>query len=215
MARPEYIEKRKRDLMFKNTLADPVNGIRDHALVRLLFGSFIRPVEMIRLKTSFFANEKGIVLPNETLVIPPELSFNGKERPMPILNQILIDSLQKWINFRVENGWGATSSGFLDLTTPLFMSKKDVGFAISTKRVGGVTKHNCDGLNRHIRKRMKLAGITGSVDSAARTLTLDLHRSGKSTKALWKLRGDAQLSTTVEVCRKDPVRLAALVEHVY
>jgi integrase len=215
MARPEYIEKRKRDLMFKGTLADSVNGVRDHAILRLLFGSFIRPVEMIRLKAGFFANEKGIVLPNETLVIPPEISFNGKERPMPIMDSVLIESIQLWINVRLENGWGVTSSGFLDLTTPLFMSKKDVGFTISTKRLGDITKHNCDGLNRHIRKRMKMAGIAGSVDSAARTLTLDLHRSGKSTKALWILRGDAQLSTTVEICRKDPIRFAAIVEHVY
>jgi site-specific recombinase XerC len=215
MARPEYIDKKKRDRLFSNTLASPNNGVRDHALLRLLFGSFIKPIELIRINTNFFVNGKGIVLPNENLLMPSEISFNGKDRPMPILNPILIDALQKWVNFRIENTWGITSTGYIDLSTPMFMSKRNIGFSISTSRQGEVTKHNSDSLNRHIRKRMKMNGITGSIDSASRTLTLELHRSGKSTKAIWRLRGDAQLDTTMSIIQKDPVRLAALVENVY
>lgn len=215
MARPEYIEKSKRKQLFRNTLADPENGIRDHALLRFLFGSFIKSIELIRLKTGFIVNEKGLVEPNEDLAIPPELSFNGKQRPMPILNPILIDALQKWIDWRIENNWGVTNTGFIDIHSPLFMSKKNKPFSISTTRQGDVVKNNCESLNRILRRRMQLNGITGTIDSASRTLTLDMYRDGRSLLAIWKLRGDASLETAKAIVSKDPVRLGALVEQIY
>jgi site-specific recombinase XerD len=143
MPRPEYIEEKKRKRLFENTLADPQNGIRDHALLRMMFGSFIRSIELIRLKTGLLVTEAGVVQPNEDLVIPPEISFNGRERPMPLSNPVLIDSIQRWINYRVEKKWGVTSSGFIDLDTPLFMSKRNIAFGISTKYNGDSVKHNC------------------------------------------------------------------------
>jgi len=62
---------------------------------------------------------------------------------------------------------------------------------------------------------MQLNGITGTIDSASRTLTLDMYREGLSLLAIWKLRGDASLETTKSICSRDPVRLGALVEQIY
>lgn len=62
---------------------------------------------------------------------------------------------------------------------------------------------------------MQLNGITGTIDSASRSLTLDMNRDGRSLLAIWKLRGDASLETTKGIVAKDPVRLGALVEQIY
>jgi len=215
MARPEYIDISSRNRLFENTLADPNNGIRDHALLRLMFGTFLRPIEIIRLKTAFFVDSNGRVFSNPDYVLTDDTSFNGKERPMPISNAVLIDALQRWVDFRIEKKWGVTSTGFIDLDTALFMSKRNTPFSISTTYNESSVKHNCESLNRVLRKRMKINGITGSIESAARTLTLDIHRNGGSTKALRELRGDASIETTKTIIEKDPVRLSALVENAF
>jgi hypothetical protein len=46
-----------------------------------------------------------------------EIAFNGRERPVPLLDQVLIKALEKWIRYRIEKGWGVTSAGYLTLST--------------------------------------------------------------------------------------------------
>jgi len=76
-------------------------------------------------------------------------------------------------------------------------------------------RHNCEGLNSVIRKRMQDNKIKGSVDSALRTWTIDRRTDCIDPSAIWKLRGDNELESVLRVIRKKPMRLAALVEKVY
>lgn len=216
MARPEYHTKEQRERLFRNTKKDTANnGIRDLAILKLLYGLPVRPIEMCRFSTKDFANEQGQVLPNENSVIRAEVAFNGRERPMPILDPILIEALQGWISWRIKHQWGVTSSGFIDLDTPFFQSKKNHGFSISTSYNNDTPKHNCESINRVIRKRLKINGISGSVDSAMRTWTLDRNREGRSLLAIKELRGDNSIETVKAIVGKDPIRLSALVERIY
>lgn len=81
--------------MFENTLKDPKNGVRDHAILRLIYGSPVRPFELKRVVGRDLVNDEGRVLPKRDRVIRKEISFNGRERPMPILDSVLIEALQK------------------------------------------------------------------------------------------------------------------------
>ena len=92
---------------------------------------------------------------------------------MPIVDDVLIDALERWLQFRIDNGWGVTSTGFLDMDTPFFLQSKDRGFVVRTTNTDDVIRHNADSINRIIRQRMKGNALTGSVDSALRTWTLD------------------------------------------
>ena len=61
MARPEYQPEDDRDRLIRNTLIDPEKGIRDHAILRLPYGLPMRPIELIRLKTSDLSDDAGKV----------------------------------------------------------------------------------------------------------------------------------------------------------
>lgn len=216
MARPEYHTQDQRDRLFRNTKKDIANnGVRDLAILRLLYGLPVRPIEICRFSTNDFANEQGQVLPNENAVIRAEIAFNGRERPMPILDPTLIEALQTWVSWRIEHQWGLTSTGYIDVDSKFFQSKKDHAFSVSTSYNNGAPKHNCENINRIIRKRLKINGVTGSVDSAMRTWTLDRYREGRSLLAIKELRGDSSIETVKSIVGKDPIRLAALVERIY
>lgn len=215
MARPEYHLKEDRDRLFENTLKDPKSGVRDHAMLRLAYGLPVRPVELIRLMTGDLANDQGRVLPKRDRVMREEVAFNGRERPMPVLDEVLIEALQRWLDFRVQNGWGVTRTGFLDLDTPFFLANKGSGFKIRTTNTDDVIRHNADSINRVIRERMKDNGLTGSVESTLRTWTLDRHRAGGDLRLIWAYRGDNDIESVKRVLRRDPVRLGALVEKIY
>lgn len=216
MSRAEYTLEEDRNRLFKNTLADPKDGVRDHCILRLLYGLPLRPVELIRLETLDFVNSDGVVFSNADGVLRKEISFNGLERPFPILDKVLISSLQAWVDWRIENQWGVTRTGFIDLNTPFFMTKKNVGFKVHTSyKDDNRPKHNAESMNRIIRGRMNDNCISGSVESGLRTWTIDRHRESRSTAAIWALRGDKSLNTVKEVIAGDPIRLGALVEKVY
>lgn len=215
MARPEYHTEEDRKRLFRNTLIDPKDGIRDHAILRLIYGYPIRPVEVIRLKTSDLATDQGCVLPKRDRVMRGEIAFNGRERPMPILDEILIKALEAWIQYRIDSRWGVTSTGYLDLEAPFFLRGKSKGFVVRTTSTDGVVRHNADSINSVIRQRMNNNGLTGSVDSALRTWTLDRHRSGADLRLIWAYRGDNDIESVKRVVRRDPVRLGALVEKIY
>lgn len=215
MARPEYHPEEDRERLFRNTLKDPKDGVRDHAILRLIYGLPVRPMELIRLKTIDLANDEARVLPRRDRVMRGEVAFNGRERPMPILDSVLIGALEQWLQFRITNGWGITSTGYLDLDAPFFLRSKHQGFRIRTTNTDDVIRHNADSINRIIRERMKNNGLSGSVDSALRTWTLDRHRGGAGLRLIWAYRGDNDIESVKRLVRRDPVRLGALVEKIY
>ena len=215
MARPEYHEEKDRNRLFRNTLKDPDNGIRDHAILRLLYGTPLRSIEQVRLTTRDLVNDEGLIINENWILLRPVVAFNGKERHIPLNNSILKDALQKWVDFRIEHEWGVTTTGFIDLEQPFFLRNPTEGFKIVTTHSGGKARHNMDNFNRVIRARMKANGLEGSIDSGLRTWTLDRHREERSLERIWAYRGDADIETVRRVIGSDPVRLGALVEQVY
>jgi len=210
-----YIKPKVRKQLFQNTRIDHEHGIRDHCLLRLIFGSTARPIELCRMKTSDFVNDKGELIVGENTVMRGEISFNGSERLFPILDPDLRSALQDWLTFRAEQKWGVTSTGFIDLDIEFFLSTPNKGFAISTKRVGNTVKHNSNSINRIIRKRFEQNEVPGNVESGLRSWTIDRHTEGRSLAAIWKLRGDRDIATVRRLINNNPVRLAALVEKVF
>ena len=184
-------------------------------MLRLLYALPLRPIELIRLKTHDIANDLGHVLPKRDRVMRKEVSFNGRERPMPIVDDLLIESLERWVYFRFENGWGVTRTGNIDPEASFFLMNKADGFKIRTTNSDDVIRHNADSINRIIRQRMKDNQLTGSVDSTLRTWTLDRHRGGFDVRLIWAYRGDNDIESVKRVVRGDPIRLGALVEKVY
>ena len=215
MSRPQYHDEKDRNRLFRNTLKDPINGVRDHAILRLLYGTPLRSIEQAKLKTHDLVNDQGHVTNENYILLRSEVSFNGKQRPIPLNNPILKDSLQRWVDFRLEEGWGVTPTGFLDLEMPFFLRNPTEGFKVITTHSGGKARRNVDNFNRVVRARMKANELDGSVESGLRTWTLDRHREERALERIWAYRGDADIETVRRVIANDPVRLGALVEQVY
>jgi len=215
MARPEYHSLKDRVRLFKNTLSDPKDGVRDHAILRMLYGAPVRSVELCKFMGHDFVTDEGLVLGNPDCVVREAVAFNGKQRPMPLLDPILIEALQSWVDYRLAEGIGVTKRGFLDLHKPFFLKNTGEPFSVIETNSNGVKRQNSESINRVIRSRMKENKLTGSVDSALRTWTLDRHRECRDATAIWKLRGDADIESVKRIIRKYPVRLSALVEKVF
>lgn len=215
MARPEFHNEETRNRLFRNTLLDPNDGVRDHAILRLLYGSTLRPIEFIRIMTHDLVDDTGRIITNGEGVVRKEISFNGRERPLPILDIVLIDALQQWVDYRVLNKIGVTATGFIDLTVPFFLQDEIKGFSTKTTFNNGSPKHSTESINRVIRKRYSANQVTGSVDSGLRTWTLERHREGRAIRLIHILRGDNDIASVQRIVAKDPVRLGALVEKVF
>ncbi len=216
LSRPEYHKPEDVQRLLKNTLKDPDWGIRDHALLALLYGLPVRSIELIRLKTKDMCNDEGVITPDRKRELRGAVSFNGRARTFPVLDPLLIHAQQQWIDYRIENGLGVTSTGYIDLEAPYFLRGDGKGFHVAVgENPNGNVKNNAESINRVIRKRMADNGLTGSIDSALRTWTLDRHRAGADMRIIWAMRGDASIETVKKVIGRDPVRLGALVEKIY
>jgi len=215
MARPEYHKPEDRERLFRNTISDPKDGIRDHGILRLLYGMPTRSIELIRFMSHDFVNDEGKVIVNPNCMVRAPVAFNGVERPFPMVEPILIEALQAWVDHRIENGIGVTKHGYIDLQKAFFLRNNGEPFSVIETNTDGVKRQNSDSMNRVIRARLQQNKLTGSVESALRTWTLDRHRACGSTDAIWKLRGDADIESVKRIVRKDPVRLSSLVERVF
>lgn len=215
MQSSEYHTPEQRGRLFKYTLLDLKSGVRDHAMLRLMYGIPIRPIELCRLLTSDLATTEGLVLPDRHRVIRHVIAFNGKERPLPVLDGTLIIALQEWLEWRKLNGWGVDDTGELDMAAPFFLQSENVGFSVLTTRSGGVKRNNADSVNRIVRKRLHNAGLLGSVESTLKTWTIERHSNGSDHRLISEYRGDNDQQSVKRIVRGYTVRHGSLVECVY
>jgi integrase len=213
MGRGLYHDQKVRNLLFANTLLYPKNGIRDHAILRVLYGTTLRPIEMINIKTHDLVNDEGSIKTGDGGVLRQVISFNNKTRPFPLNDPQLIDALQKWIDFRIQYQWGTNGNGSINLNTHFFLQGKDKAFQSKVTVQNGKNKYSTESINRIIRKIYEINNVEGSVDSGLRTWTLEANKRCIGMPIILELRGD--IATIKRVISKDPVRLGAAVEKVF
>ncbi len=210
-----FIEPRNRDRLFKNTLNTEDSGIRDHSILRLIFGSPMRLIELARIDTREFCDREGKLLDLSLFAIKKEVSFNAVERPFPITDKQILKALQDWVYWRIENGWGVTPTGHLDMETKFFLQSEKEPFKVYTKNDRGKLRSSCETLNRLIRDLFDKNGIDGNTESPMRTWTILKRNRGCDIRALWKLRGDNNISSVKRAVEKEPIKLAMMVENAF
>lgn len=194
---------REQKRLFENVLIQQ-NGIRNHAILRLMYGYPLRAIEAIKLKTFDLVSDEGVVKElSETNTLRASVSFSNTERPFPLSCKKIIEAVQRWIDYRIENGIGA-KGGFLIMDTPLFLKNNSEGF--SDKKTEGFT--------RMIREVHDRNGINGNIETPLRTWTLIQHEKGVALKVLWVLRGDKSIATVRNLVKAHPVKYSKLVESI-
>lgn len=203
MSRAEYIPAEEQKRLFSNVLSS-TNGIRNHAILRLLYGYPLRGLEAIRLKTHDLVTDEGKVkvLP-ETNQLRAAVSFSGVERRFPLTSEKIISALQQWVDYRLANSWGVRGQ-FIDMESPFFLKNKTEGFSEKTP----------EGFSRLIKDLHRLNGIEGNIETPLRTWTLIQHENCIALKTIWSLRGDKSIETVRRAIKGHPIKYSQLVENI-
>lgn len=89
------IEPKQRDRLFTNTIKTGDNRERNHAILRVIFGSPMRLLELARVETYEWCDREGKLLDLSNFTIQKEVSFNDRERYFPIVDKAILKQFIK------------------------------------------------------------------------------------------------------------------------
>lgn len=217
MAKPQIVEDKDLDHLIKITRATSgVNALRNIALVYTLFGTGLMPSEIAALRVDDYL-EKGE--PRPETVIRPDISFNGRSRPLMWSNKTLVKAIDAYLAERVVKKLGVAPDKYgckgLLPSSPLFLAKGGEGFAFRVTERNGKHYRSCSSLTNLLNSLMVGAGLSGcNTSSARRTLAVKLHRKRIDLKTINEILGQSSLSATKALCQGDTMRLSELVSKV-
>jgi len=217
MAKPKIVEDKDLALLIKVTNATSgQNAKRNVALLYTLFGTGLLPTEIASLRVNdYLSNDRPIV----DTIVRPEISFNGRSRPLMWTNKILTTAVNEYIEERIKKGLGANQSSLgclgLDPLSPLFLSRGIEGFTFRETERNGKIYRSCGSLVNLLNKLIAGAGLEGcNTGSARRTLAVKLHRKRIDLRTINEILGQSSLTATRALCQGDTMRLSKLVEGV-
>lgn len=217
MAKPQIVEDKDLDLLIKVTrVTSGPHALRNVALIYTLFGTGLMPSEIASLRVDdYLKNDK----PKEDTEVRPEISFNGRARPLMWSNKKLVEAIDTYLAERVARALGVApkKAGFrgLDPASPLFLSRSEDGFTFRVTERNGKTYRSCGSLVNLLNKLIAGAGLEGcNTGSARRTLAVKLHRRRIDLRTINEILGQSSLSATKALCQGDTMRLSKLVAGV-
>lgn len=217
MAKPQIVEDKDLDHLIKVTrVTCGMHAPRNVALIYTLFGTGLMPSEIASLKVSdYLKNDK----PKEDTEVRPEISFNGRVRPLMWANKTLVSAVDAYLADRIQMGHGVAPqlAGYRGLNpeAPLFLSRGEEGFSFRETKRNGKVYRSCGSLVNLLNKLMAGAGLEGcNTGSARRTLAVKLHRKHIDLRTINEILGQSSLTATRALCQGDTMRLSKLVAGV-
>lgn len=217
MAKPQIVEDKDLDHLIKVTRATSgPNAGRNVALIYALFGTAMMPSELAALRVDDYL-EKG--RPKEDTVVRPEISFNGRARPLMWTNKKLVKAVDAYLEERVSRGLRLAPEKYgcrgLDPSSPLFLARADEGFTFRVTELNGKMYRSCGSLVNLLNKLIAGAGLEGcNTGSARRTLAVRLHRKHVDLRTINEILGQSSLTATKALVQGDTRRLSDLVAGV-
>lgn len=217
MAKPQIVEDKDLDHLIKVTRATSgPNALRNVALIYTLFGTGMMPSEIASLKVSDYLKNGH---PKEDTEVRPEISFNGRSRPLGWVNKTLVKAIDAYLAERAEKRLAATpiEAGYrgLDPDSPLFLSRGEEGFTFRETVSNGKTYRSSGSLVNLLNRLIAGAGLEGcNTGSARRTLAVKLYRRRTDLRTINEILGQSSLKATKALCLGDTMRLSKLVAEV-
>lgn len=217
MAKPQIVEDRDLEHLIKVTRATSgQNALRNVALIYTLFGTGLMPSEIAALHVDDYLFKDK---PKEDTIVRPEISFNGRSRPLMWSNRKLTDAVDAYLVERVEKRLGVAPEKYgcrgLLPDAPLFLSRGEEGFTFRVTEKNGKKYKSSASLTNLLNKLMAGAGLEGcNTSSARRTLAVKLHRKRIDLRTINEILGQSSLSATKALCQGDTMRLSKLVAGV-
>lgn len=217
MPKPPVVEDRDLQHTVDVARGTGTYGIRNAALLYVLFGTMMTPAEISKLKTDDYLKADGTV--RKKHLVRAEISYNEKSRPLYWVNPKLIASVDAYLSWRFQNGIGIGTEGRfrgLDPHSPLFHNARSGGgFALTKYVKEGVERESAMVLSTLYRKLFAQAGVQGQALSGRRTFAVKMKRLGKDAAVVREVLGLASLSAAKEMMDGDPVELAKIVAAVF
>lgn len=191
--------------------------LRDVALLWVLYGTGMMPIELAKLTVGDYLAADGSV--REESEIRADIAFNDKPRPLYWSNKSVVTAVDAYLAERVRHGYGVGEPVLyrgLDPASPMFLAVDGKPFTF-TKRTtkAGQESYSCESLTQIIRRLHAQAGIeAGSALSARRTFAVRLHRKAYDLRHIQVLLGIQSLTAVKRLVEADPVRLGAIVSRV-
>lgn len=216
MAKSQIVENKDLNLLIKVTRATSGDlAKRNVALIYTLFGTGLMPSEIASLRVDDYLLKDKI---KEEAIVRPEISFNGRSRPLMWTNKTLTRAIDSYLEERVMRRLGASSkAGYwgLDPSSPLFLSRGEEGFTFRVTERNGKTYRSCASLVNLLNNLIAGAGLEGcNTGSARRTLAVKLYRQRIDLRTINEILGQSSLTATKALCQGDTKRLSKLVADV-
>ena len=194
------------------------NGARDAALLLILFGTGLKPVEAARLTVRDYLGADGHPLSDGQ--VRAEIAFNGQSRPLMWVNKKLVKAVDAHLAERLARGHGVVTNNEayrgLDPDSALLVSGR-TGQGLKVTRVvrDGKASYRADQITALVSRLFRRAGVEGaSANSARRTLAVKLKRQGIDERHIAEIVGMKSLKAVKELCETDPICLGDLVKRV-
>lgn len=152
-----------------------LTGLRETELTLITIGLFVSPVGELR----------------EFVVLPPEITRDGMERPILVSHPALKDAFEQYIAWLLSTGINTQPNKNhlgLDPTMPLLVTDKGLPFTMQSRGAG----QSPAAMNKMLDKLIEQAGLSDngvSRISLVRTAVVESYRAGMSTSDLMVITG--------------------------
>jgi len=160
---------------------------RDTALIYVLIGTGLFPLEIARLRVSDYLHRSGAV--RERSTVRAEVAIKGYERPLLWANDRLRAAMDEYLTFRFENGHGlhrTRSYRHLNPHSRLFLSQCGRPFLIARTKLRA---ERCPGLLTLISKLRTVAEVDFNAHDARRAFARRMYDLGGDQEAIRVLLG--------------------------
>lgn len=217
MARPPVVELKDINHAVSVAKASGSQGVRNAALLYVLFATGLTPGEIGRLVVHDYCAADGKV--RRKCIVRAEISYNGYARALYWANTKLTAAIDEYLAWRLENTVGlGTPDRYRGLSpmSPLFVNGRTGGaFTATAYTKDGVQRESAMVLSALFKKLLKQAGVEGSALSGRRTFAVLLARQGKDPAVVREMLGLRNISDAKSIMTGDPVRMAEIVAKVF
>jgi len=217
MAKPPVVEPKDIDIAAQIARGEGSQGVRNAALLYVLFGTAMTPGEISKLTVDDYLRANGTI--RKQHLVRAEISYNGYERPLRWSNAKVVAAMDDYVTWRLDNKVGLGTEGRfrgLDPHSALFQNGRSPGgFRATSYMKDGVRRESAMVLSALFKKLLKQAGVEGSALSGRRTFAVLLARQGKDPALVREVMGLRNISEAREIMRTDPVRMADIVAKVF
>ncbi len=217
MAKPPVVEPADIERAVKIARVTGSQGVRNAALVYMLFVSAMTPAEIARLTVDDYLRADGSL--RKRHIVRAEISYNGYERPFLWSNQPLITAIDEYLGWRLENMVGLGTPGRyrgLDPHSALFQNGRTPGGFKATSYIkDGVRRESAMVISSLFKTLLKQAGVEGSALSGRRTFAVLQARKGRDPALVREMMGLRNISDAKEMMRTDPKRMADIMAKVF